>query len=167
MELRRLLEKKKSLVLREWIAAIFDTYPDDTGKFFQDEQDMFANPIGHTTRANAQNILEGLIEGVNIDALSAYVEAIIQIRAVQHFTPVQAVSFINSLKTVMVTHLKPEINKYKLWDEWDELEAIIEDLTLQTVKAHRMMIERIQHIREREIENQERFLIKLMGSRTR
>jgi hypothetical protein len=160
MELRRLLEQKKTLILKEWISAIFETYTDDTGEFFRDELDMFANPVGHTLRASTQNILEGLIAGNDAGTLASYAEEIIRVRAVQDL-------FIEKLKTVITSHLKPEIHKYQLSDGWDVLLAVIDDLSLLAYEKHRVITGQIQSIRLGEIEKRERFLTKVTESRIR
>ncbi len=165
MELHSLLEKKKPTILNEWLTAILDTYPDDTATFLKDEKDVFANPVGHTIAANAANILEGLIRGEDANAQSVHIERIIRIRAVQHFTAVQAVSFINSLKTVIIDQLKSDISRHGLWDEWEELQATVDNLTLLASNIYAKMQERIEHIRMKEIENNEKFLMKVIGSR--
>jgi len=167
MELHRLLEKKKTFILDKWLTVIFDIYTDDTATFLKDEKDMFANPVGQTITANAGYILEGLIKGEDTDALSVYIERIIRIRAVQPFTAARAVSFINGLKTVIIDQLKPSISRHNLWDEWEELQSTIDKLTHLAFKIFTKMKERIESIRTREIEKNERFLIKLMGSRAR
>jgi len=165
MELRSLIKKKKAVILKKWLAAIYDTYPADTVEFIAGENDMFANPAGHTITANVEYILEGLIRGEDTSALSAYVECIIRIRAVQDFTPAQATSFISSLETVIFSQLKPEICRHNLLDEWEELQARIDNLTLLACGIHAKMKERIQHIRMKEIEKSEGFMVRLMGSR--
>ena len=165
MNLQRLLQKKRSAVLNKWLDDIFNTYPADTAKFLKGEKDMFANPVGHTIAANAEYILEGLIKGDDGATQSAYLEWIIRIRAVQDFTPSQAVSFMNSLKMVIINQLKTEIRKHNLWDEWEELEARIDSLTLMAFEIYAKMKEKIHHIRMKELEKSERFLIKLMENR--
>jgi hypothetical protein len=167
MELSRLLKKNKPVILQKWLATIYDTYPADTAAFINSNKDMFANPVGHTIAVNAEYILEGLTRGEDTVSLSARLEPIIRIRAVQDLTPVQAVSFMNGLKTVITGQLKTEILMHGLWDDWKELQSSIEDLALLACEIHTKMKERIQHIRIKELENSERFLIKLTGSRTR
>jgi len=165
MELQSLLEKKKPIILNKWLTAIIDTYPDDTATFLKDEKDVFANPVGHTIATNTANILKGLIRGEDANAQSVYIERIIRIRAVQQFTAVQAVSFINSLKTAIIGQLESEISRHGLWDEWEEMQATVDDLTLLAFSIYAKTQERIAHIRTKELENNERFLRKLMGSR--
>jgi len=167
MELLSLLEKKKSVILKEWLAVIFATYPDDTAKFLKDGADLFANPVGHSITTYAEYILEGLIRGEDTDAISAYLEPIIRIRAVQDFTPARATSFINSLKPILRDQIESEISRHSLWHEWEELHSTLDNLSLRAFEIFRKMKERIEHIRMKELENNERFLIKLMGNRTR
>jgi RsbT co-antagonist protein rsbRD N-terminal domain len=167
MYLIRLLEKKKSAILKKWLRAIYDTYPEDTSKFLKDENDMFANPVGHAISANAEYILDGLIKGERSDELSPYIEWIIRIRAVQDFTPAQAVSFLNSLKTVIRSQLKPEIRKLNLWDEIEELDTEIDNLLLSAFEIYSTMKEKIYRIRMKELEKSDRFLQRLMESHSR
>jgi hypothetical protein len=163
----RLLEKKKAIILKKWLQAIYDTYPADTSSFLKDESDMFANPVGHAISANAEYILDGLIRGEKSAELSPYIEWIIRIRAVQDFTPAQAVSFLNSLKTVIKGQLKPELHKHNLWDELEDLEAEIDNLSLSAFEIYSKMKEKIYRIRMKELEKSERFLQRLMESRNR
>jgi hypothetical protein len=128
---------------------------------------MFANPVGHTLRASTQNILEGLIAGNDAGTLASYAEEIIRVRAVQDFSPGQATLFIEKLKTVITSHLKPEIHKYQLSDGWDVLLAVIDDLSLLAYEKHRVITGQIQSIRLGEIEKRERFLTKVTESRIR
>jgi len=166
MELRSLLEKNKLAILQKWLAAICDTYPAGTAGFISGSDDMFANPAGHTIAANAENILDGLIGGEDAASLSASIEPIMRIRAVQDFTRDQAVSFISSLKTVISGQLEPGIRRHGLRQEWEGLQARIDDLALLACGIHAEMKEKIRHIRITEIKKRETFLVKLTGSRT-
>ena len=164
MELSKLLEKNRPAILKKWLDAIFDTYPADTSRFLKSRQDRFANPVGHTITANAGYILEGLIKGVDAGQLSACLEQIIRIRAIQDFTPSEAVSFIGSLKTVITGQLKAEINKYALLDEWAEFENRINGLTERSYELHTEMKQRIDIIRTKENDKNEQFARRLTES---
>lgn len=161
MELSKLLEKQRPAILKKWLGEIFDTYPADTSRFLRIESDIFANPVGHTITSNAGHILDGLIQGVDTPSLSVYIERIIRVRAVQDFTPLQAVSFIKCLKTVIINGLETEINKYNLWDGWGEFEKRIDVLTERAYELHAEMKQRIDTIRSREIDKNERFAKRL------
>ena len=167
MELSRLLEKNRPASLKKWLGEIFDTYPSDTSRFLQGEMDIFANPVGHAITANAECVLKGLIRGDDPRALSAYLEQIIRIRAVQDFTPSEAVSFIASLKTVITGQLKTEINKYNLCDEWGKFETRIDSLTQCAYELHTEMKKRIDLIRTKEMDKSEAFAKRLIKSCTK
>ena len=167
MELGTLLKRKKPAILKKWLGEIFDTYPSDTSRFLQGEQDIFANPVGHAIAANAEHLLNGLIKKDAIVSLSAYLEQIIRIRAVQDFTPSEAVSFIGSLKTAITGRLKTEIHKYNLWDEWGEFETRIDSLTQCAYELHTEMKKRIDLIRTKEMDKSEAFAKRLIKSCTK
>jgi hypothetical protein len=167
MNLHRLLQKKKSAIRKRWLDEIFTSYPPDACHFLKDEMDVFANPVGHTISANADYILEGLIKGDDTSSLSPYLEWIIRIRAVQDFTPTQVVSFVGSLKSATIGLLQTDIQKHNLWEEWEELSARIDTLTLMSFEIYTKMKEKIHSIQMKELEKSEKFLIRLMESRTR
>lgn len=164
MQLSKLLEKKRPVILNKWLGEIFDTYPADTSRFLKGEHDMFANPVGHTIKANAEFILAGLIKGDDPRALSPYLEQIIRIRAVQDFTPLQAVSFMNGLKPVIAGQLETEIHKYNRTAEWSELQIRIDHLAQCAYELHAEMKKRIAIIHTREINKNEGFFKRLMES---
>ena len=167
MELSTLLENNRPAILKKWLAEIFDTYPADTSRFLNNRQDRFANPVGHTITVNAGYILEGLVKGSDTRSLTACLEDIIRIRAVQDFTPSEAVSFMARLKTVITGQLKTEINKYNLLADWAEFETRIDSLTQCAYELHAEMKKRIDSIRTEEIVRSERFAMRLMKSCTK
>ena len=167
MELSELLEKNRPSILKKWLDEIFGTYPADTTMFLKGRQDRFTNPVGHTITVNAGHILEGLIKGDAAGRLSAYLGQIIRIRAVQDFTPSQAVAFMDGLKPAIAGHLKTEIHKYNLHGEWAEFETRIDSLTQRAYELHAEMKKRIDVIRTKEIDRSERFAMRLMKSCTK
>jgi len=164
MELSRLLEKNRPAILKKWLGEIFDTYPADTSRFLKGRRDRFANPVGHTITVNSGYILEGLIKGDAAVRLSVYLEQIIRIRAVQDFTPSQAVSFMDGLKPVIAGQLKTELHKYNLGNEWGEFKTRIDSLTQCAYELHAEMKKSINIIRTKEIDRGEKFLARLMES---
>jgi len=165
MELSRLLEKNRPAILKKWLDEIFGTYPADTSMFLKGRKDRFANPVGHTITVNAGHILEGLIKGDDAGSLYGYLEQIIRIRAVQDFTPPQAVAFMGSLKPVITNQIKTELHEYNLGNDWAEFETRIDSLTQRAYESHAGMKKNIDAIRRRQIDKSEKFLTRLMESR--
>ncbi len=142
------LTAKKASILRKWAAAVFDTYPGDTAAFLRSEKDRFANPVGYATTISLEKILDGLLAGSDIHTLSAYIEDIIKIRAVQDFIPSQAVSFPLSLKKVIIDEIKIEQVPA---GGWIEFESKIDALSLLAFDLYSRSREQINSIKLNEL----------------
>jgi len=148
MNLIQSLTGKKTAILRKWAAAVFDTYPGDTAAFLQKEQDRFANPVGYATRISLEKILDGLLAGLDIQSLATCLEDIIKIRAVQDFTPSQAVSFPLLLKKIIIDEIKIEQVPA---GEWIEFESKIDALSLLAFDIYSHCREQINCIKLNEL----------------
>lgn len=99
MLLGDLLSQKKADILGRWVNLTLDTYPPDTSRFFKEEGDSFSNPVGSTLRREMKALYEGLCRGeIDSDRLLASLDSIIRIRAIQSFSPSQAIGFVFLLK---------------------------------------------------------------------
>ena len=148
MNLRQSLTGKKAAILRKWAAAVFDTYPGDTAAFLQSEKDRFANPVGYTVTINLEKILDGLLAGPDILSLSPCLEDIVKIRAVQDFSPSQAVSFPLLLKKVIIGEIK--IEQVPAGD-WIEFDSKIDTLSLLAFDIYSRCREQINRIKLSEL----------------
>ena len=92
-----LKEKRKALEER-WAELVFATYPQQSVPFLRRERDRFANPLGSTIRNEIAALVEGLLAGADAAALAAPLDAIIRVRAVQSFSPAEALRFVFQLK---------------------------------------------------------------------
>jgi hypothetical protein len=128
MNLEQLLTRKKEAILQGWLRGIFDSYSPDSGNFLINRGDRFANPVGHTISNGAGQLLDGMIRGDDTGAMHSCLEKIIKIRAVQDFTPSQAVAFMTDLKTVIRDEAMDGVTKHGLMDELKEIEIKIDRL---------------------------------------
>ena len=128
--LKNILSEKRSAILGRWVDHILDTYPSDTANFMRDKKSRFANPVGHSISAGVEGIFEDLLQGIDQDRVSVFLDNIIRIRAVQDFTPSQAISFVFFLKKIIRDELKKEIRENDLSDELTLLEDQIDYLGL-------------------------------------
>ena len=101
MDIIELLNDRKKDIIEKWQNAIIDTYPEPAGKFLHGNKNQFANPIGFTVHQELPNIFQQLITDMNADMLKKSISDIIRIRAVQDFTPNEALGFILLLKTII------------------------------------------------------------------
>jgi len=85
---------KRDLFVQEWLACTLRTYPDHTGCFLRAERDPFRNPVGHTLRVALGELAAELFGDFDRTRVVASLDAIVRIRAVQDFTPADAVGFV-------------------------------------------------------------------------
>ena len=93
--------KHRDEILERWIDRVVDSYPDETAKFLRSKADPFANPVGVGLREGLAELLDGVIEGVDPEELAPALDRVIRVRAVQEFSPSQAVGFIFELKDLL------------------------------------------------------------------
>jgi hypothetical protein len=84
----------RDLFVQEWLACTLRTYPDQTGRFLRQERDPFRNPVGHTLRVALTTLGEELFGDFDRARVTASLDAVVRIRAVQAPTPSEAVRFV-------------------------------------------------------------------------
>jgi hypothetical protein len=97
--LGEVLAASRSRILATWLARTLDTYPEHASHFLAREKDPFRNPVGHALQQTLPALFDELVGESNPARLADLLDAILQIRAVQDFTPSQAVGFLLLLKT--------------------------------------------------------------------
>ena len=108
MGLEKQLAKKKDAIVKDWFERVSRTYAPDTAQFLKSVQDPISNPVGQSLSIGLAGLFEQLLVGPDKEAVKTYLDPIIRIRAVQNFTPSQAVAFVFILKTVIRENLKKE-----------------------------------------------------------
>jgi len=80
---------------------LVDTYPEETGRFLRREKDAFANPVGARFAAALENVLNGFIDNKSQESWRDSLDEILRVRAVQDFSPSNALRFIMGLKKIL------------------------------------------------------------------
>ncbi|MEW6067864.1 MAG: RsbRD N-terminal domain-containing protein [Nitrospirota bacterium] len=161
MKLNDLLTKKRSTILRRWFDVIIESYPPDTSHFFKTQKDQFANPVGHAISQGIGGLLEEIIQGVNPDNVPQFLDDIIRVKAIQDFTPSQAISFIFLLKKVIRQELSKEIQDPDISKELLALESRIDDLALLSFDIYMKCRQKIFEIRVNEVRNMTNRLLRM------
>jgi RsbT co-antagonist protein rsbRD N-terminal domain len=91
----------RDAITEEWLACVLRTYPEATGRFLGGERDPFRNPVGTTLKEALSILLDELLLGMQAGRVSAALDSIAQIRAVQDGTPGEALEFIFQLKRIL------------------------------------------------------------------
>ncbi len=102
MNFAEILAENKLSILNNWIESVLDSYPADGARFFKKQQDRFANPLGYKARKGLEEVFELLISDQVITELPDELQQFIKLRAVQTFTPSEALAFVYKLKGIVV-----------------------------------------------------------------
>jgi hypothetical protein len=94
---------KRHLFVQEWLACTLRTYPDHTGRFLREERDPFRNPVGCTLRTALGQLTEELFGDFDRTRVTASLEAVVRLRAVQDFSPAEALGFIPLSRSIART----------------------------------------------------------------
>lgn len=160
MKLKTLLAKHKSALISRWVDAIVETYPSETAKFLKSKKDQFSNPVGHTIVAETKNLFDQVLEGVDREKVTPFLDRIIRIRAIQEFTPSQAISFVFSLKYIIREVVGPEIDTEDMDQELVDLEATLDFMALVAFDIYMSCREQVYDIRAKEVQQNAFLLLK-------
>ncbi len=92
---------RRGALLAAWLARTLDTYPPSARDFLTRERDAFRNPVGQALREGLANLLDGLLDARAAAELLPELEPVERLRAVQDYTPSQALAFLFLLKDVL------------------------------------------------------------------
>jgi len=146
-----LLNKKKQAIVRNWIELILNSYPAEAANFLKLKKNQFGNPIGHIITTNANKIFDELVNKRDFENIKVLLDEIIKIRAVQSFSPSQAVGFILDLKKAIRDELKIELSGKTVSDELLNFESFIDQIVFLGFDLYMESREKVFKIRVNEI----------------
>ncbi len=153
MKLNKLLTQYKTEIVKHWFDSALKSYKTDVARFLKKQSDPFANPVGGALSENLEPLFDELCGSMNADALSARIDPIVRIRAVQNFAPSQATAFIFALKRVVRAVLKKEIKDDQVLRELYEFDFKIDVLGLIGFDAYMNCREKIYDLKANEMRN--------------
>jgi hypothetical protein len=152
-KLKNILIESQQKILQEWFAIVVETYPAETAKFLKSQKDPFANPVGRAVRNGVEDLFDELIGGINREHAGACLDSMIRIRAIQNFTPSEAIGFIFSLKDVIRKISGKKIVEMNLLEELHAFESEIDNLGLIAFDIYMKCREKIYEIKANEFRN--------------
>lgn len=127
-QLEEFLERNKKSILNKWLTLILEDYPPETRRSWKIPRDPFANPIGSAFSRGTEGMWEGLRKGLEPKDLAAFLDPMIHIRAIQDFSPSQAIGFVWGLKKIIREELKRDggrgIPQEELWEMENRIDAL-------------------------------------------
>lgn len=153
--LEDLLAKHRDSVLKQWSDFVIDSYHADSRTFLKTHLNKFTNPVGASITEGLEGIYDGLVQGEDLtseDFLKS-LDRIVRVRAVQEFTPSQALGFIFLLKKATRHVLAQDLRKQDLSEELLTWESKIDRLALLSFDLYMQCRETIFEIRCNEVKN--------------
>lgn len=163
MTFRDLLAKKKDAVVDGWIETIIETYPDETARFLKNKKDRFANPVGASIQTETERLFDLILEGIEPEKATKFLDNIIRIRAIQEFTPSQALAFVFALKHVVRNVLKSELAKGGHADDLWRLDKEIDRLALISFEIYMSVREQLYQLKAKEVQSNAYMLLRRSG----
>ncbi len=153
--LEDLLAKNRTVILRRWFELTLDTYPADSRKFLKRQNDRFANPVGMSISEGMEEIYERLLKSGDAGPheFATSLDKIVRIRAVQDFSPANAVGFVFLLKTAIREAVAKEIRENLLFGQLLKIESRIDRLALLSFNIYMHCREQLFEIKATEIRN--------------
>jgi len=163
MNLKNLLLQKRSSIIKKWCDIVLRTYPEESQNFLKKQKDRFANPVGQTISEGIASVYDELLQGAEPDNISLFLDNIIRVRAVQEFSPSQAIGFMFGLKEVIREEVGDEALQGELRKEWAALESRIDGLALLCFDIYTECRQKLFDIRVNEVRTQASRLLKMAG----
>jgi hypothetical protein len=151
MSLEKLLVKNKSTILSRWFDSILETYPSDTKEFLRTKKDRFDNPVAHRISSGIEGIFEQILNDAKVEDASPFLDKVIRVRAVQDFTPSQALAFIFDLKTLVIEEIVGDTRGGQLSEELRMFERKIDQMGLLAMDIYMKCREEIYELRVNEV----------------
>jgi len=153
MRLNNLLAQRKTAIIKNWFTLAVETYPPDTASFLKRQKDPFANPVGRTISLGLETLFNELLKEMDHEIITSFLDPIIRIRAIQNFSPAQAVSFIFLLKKAIRENIKKEALEEQLFSELLLFESKIDKLALIAFNIYVQCKEKIYDLKANEMRN--------------
>jgi uncharacterized protein YerC len=153
MRLNNLLAQRKTAIIKDWFTLAVETYPPDTASFLKRQKDPFANPVGRTISQGLEALFNELLKEMDHETIISFLDPIIRIRAIQNFSPAQAVNFIFLLKKAVRENIKKETPKEQLFNELLLFESKIDKLAMVAFNLYMQCKEKIYDLKANEMRN--------------
>ncbi len=158
-----LLREEADTIVERWGEAVLSSYPSDAAALFKKQQDPFANPIGASVRDGTRGVFQTILDGMDPETLRSHLDTMVRIRAVQDFTPSQALAFVFDLRSIIRKALPQLDADPRLHRERAELDRIIDGLALAAFEVYTACREEVSGLRVAEMKRQVSWVFQKLG----
>ncbi|MFP5210620.1 MAG: RsbRD N-terminal domain-containing protein [Acidobacteriota bacterium] len=132
----------EAVIVERWVDRALKSYPSEMHSFLGGEKDPFRNPVGNTFRENLAALVHELLGTMDKEKIAGALDGLVRLRAVQNFTPGEALHFVFDLRPV-IGEVSGAIS--------DPLQSRIDELALMAFDQYMSCRERIFELRINEL----------------
>lgn len=151
MDLAEAFRNYREKIVNKWVDYTLSTYT--SSDFFKRERDKFSNPVGGTIREALDRLFVLMSKGVDPEEFKAPVAKLIEIRAVQQFTPAQAVAPLNAVKHITREILAGDKERSVFVKDLYDFEFAVDLAVLAAFDIYMEARERLYRVRIAEIKS--------------
>ncbi|VEN72582.1 conserved hypothetical protein [Candidatus Desulfarcum epimagneticum] len=149
---KKTIEEQRDKIIKKWFNQTVDSYPPDTAAFLKRQKDPFANPVGRTASRTLSALFDALTGETDREKLESILDPLIKIRALQNFTPSQAVFFVHGLKKI-IRDLFPDSKKSAVLADLLDFESRIDSVGFIAFDLYMEKREKVYHLKALEVRN--------------
>jgi len=151
MGLNEAIEARSVELAQKWAELMLGTYPAETQVVWRNNRDQFSNPVGEAIRTAATELIPLLLAWNDAVAVANALERIVKIRAVQDFSPGQALSFVFLLKKLLRQEFTAELSARGELEELLRFETKVDNLAVIAFDLYVAAREQISRMRVEEV----------------
>ena len=151
MDLAEAFRNYREKIVRKWVEYTLSTYK--SSEFFIREKDKFSNPTGANIREGLEKLFDLMSKGADPEEFKKPVEQIIRLRAVQEFTPAQAVAPLNAVKHITRDILAADKERSVFIKDLYDFEFAVDLAVLAAFDIYMESRERLYQVRINELKS--------------
>ncbi len=151
MDLAEAFRNYRDKIVNRWVEYTLETYK--SSEFFVKSKDEFANPTGMTIRNGLESLFDLLSKGAGPEEFKKPVERIMRLRAVQEFTPSQAVAPLNAVKHITRELLEKDKERSVFIKDLYDFEFAVDLAVLMAFDHYMESRERLYQVRMNELKS--------------
>ncbi len=151
MSLVEAIAARREELAQKWADLILGTYPEQTQSVWKNNRDRFTNPVGHAILSATSELIPQLLTWNDAEAVAKSLETLVKIRAVQDFSPAQAISFVFLLKKLLREQFLAELKARGALEELLAFETRVDNLATIAFDLYVRSRDQIARLRVEEI----------------
>lgn len=151
MDLKAVLREKRTDIVKRWFESVLESYQEEARTSLRRQNAQFTHPVGFNLAQGLEGLFDGLVSGVMPGDVSVHLDAIVRLRAVQDFTPSQAVAFIFRIKDILRDALGQDLlQDGRIAGGLREFDSAVDDLAMYAFDLYMQCREKIYDIKAQE-----------------